>query len=379
MVEMGSLVDVAVSLGIVALGFVGAMVVHHGMRMLGEMANRSRFRFDGVVVKVLSRPLAILVALTGIVVGLRQLDGAAAWLDRWPGVEPMLLVVAGTWVLAGLVREVVDVYGRPFVESSESDFDDRLLGIVDLAATLVIWIVGLLLALSVLGIQITPFLASLGVVGLAVALAVRTILSNFFGGLVLTADRTIQPGHRVRVTDWIGDVVEIGRYKTTIRTRDNLLVSLPNDVLMSETVVNYNLPNALRRVEMHVGVAYGADLERASAILLETVAEVPGVVMDPEPEVNVVELADSAVVLEVLAWQDRPTGARRTRDHVFRQALRRFHEAGIEVPFPQRDVWMRSSNGSAAPADPVASAGSTPANVTSEDGEAQEQAHHDDG
>ncbi len=370
MVETGTLLNVSLSLGIVVLGFVAALVVHHGMRVLGEMARRSRFRFDGVVVKVLSRPLAILVALTGIVAGLRQLEGAALWLDRWPGVEPALLVVAGTWVLAGLVREVVEVYGRPFVESTESDFDDRLLGIVDLAAILVIWIVGLLLALSVLGIQITPFLASLGVAGLAVALAVRTILSNFFGGLVLTADRTIQPGHRVRVTDWVGDVVDIGRYKTTIRTRDNLLVSLPNDVLMSETVVNYNLPNSLRRVEMHVGVAYGSDLEEASNIILSILDDVPSVTQDPEPEVNVVELADSAVVLEVLAWQDRPTGARRTRDRVFRESLKRFADAGIEVPFPQVDVWMR------APSDADASPSAVPSPPATEHGETQEDAHH---
>lgn len=326
---------------VAAAGILAALAIHRGLQLAGRAAKESRFRFDGVIVRVLSRPLAILVALAGVVLGLRQVEATSTWLARWPGVEAALVVVAGTWIVAGLVREIVEVYGRPRVEETETDFDDRLLGIVDLAATIVVWAVGFLLTLSVLGIEITPLLAGMGVAGLAVALALRTILGNFFGGLVVTADRTVQPGHRIRVAEWVGDVVDIGRYKTTIRTRENLLVSVPNDQLMRETVVNYNLPESLTRVEMEVSVAYGTDLERAEAILLEIVEGAEGVVEDPAPEVNVVELGDSGVLIEVLAWQEGPRGRRGTRDEVYREALARLAEAGIEVPYPHVDVGFR--------------------------------------
>jgi MscS family membrane protein len=326
---------------IVALSAVLAVGILRTMRGLSEVTRQSRFRFDGVVVRVVSRPLAITVALAGLVLGIRQVQGLAPWLARWPGAEAALGVVAATWIVAGLVREVVEVYGQPRVEASATDFDDRLLGIVDLAATLVVWAVGILVALRVLGIEITPVLASMGVAGLAVALAVKTILSNFFGGLVVTADRTVQPGHRVKVGDWQGDVVDIGRYKTTIRTRENLLVSIPNDQLMSETVINYNLPESRTRVEMEVGVAYGTDLEAAEEIIESVVEEVDGVVDAPAPEVHVASLGDSAVVLEVLAWQQGPRHVRRTRDEVYRETLRRFEEVGVEVPYPHVDVGFR--------------------------------------
>jgi MscS family membrane protein len=337
------LLDILWALGYVTAGFVGAYIVHRGMRGLGELTARSRFDFDGIIVRVLSRPFAILVALFGILQGLRQIEGLRAWISQWQGIEAALGILAATWIVAGLIREVVEEYGRPLVHSTDTDFDDRLLGIVDLAATIVVWILGIVLALHMLGIVITPVLASMGVVGLAIALAVRAILSNFFGGLVLTADPTIQRGHRVEVGEWQGDVVDIGRYKTTIRTRDNLLVSLPNDQLMRDTVINYNLPASRTRAEMSVSVGYDADIEKAEAILFDIVTGLDGIVEDPTPEVNVVELADSGVVIEVLAWQQGPRGKRHTRDRLYRQTLTRFDEAGIEIPYPHVDVGFRSS------------------------------------
>lgn len=337
----GRVWEIAWALLVVAAGFVGAYLVHRGMRWLGERTAESRFRFDGVIVRVLSRPLAVLVVILALLWGARQVEGLGPWIQQWPGVEGALLVVAATWIVAALIRETVEVYGEPRVESTDTDFDDRLLGIVDLAATLVVWAVGLLLALHTLGIVITPVLASMGVAGLAVALAIRTILSNFFGGLVLTADRTLQPGHRIEVDGWLGDIVDIGRYKTTIRTRENLLVSLPNDELMRETVVNYNLPASRTRLKMEVAVGYEADLEAAERILIEIVEEVDEVVENPPPEANVVELGDSGIGIQVLAWQQGPRGRRHTRDVVYRAALRRFAEEGIEIPYPHVDVQFR--------------------------------------
>jgi MscS family membrane protein len=317
------IVQVLEALVLVAAGALLGFAVFRAMDGLGEKARDSRFRFDGVFVRVLSRPLAALVVLFALLHAGRRIEGLRAWIARWPGVEQALLVLAGTWVVADLIKQTVEVYGRPRVESTASDFDDRLLGIVDLAATLIVWIVGVLLALHTLGIAITPVLASMGVAGLAVALAVRTILSNFFGGLVVTADPTLQRGHRVEVGEWVGDVVDIGRYKTTIRTRENLLVSLPNDQLMRETVVNHNLPASRTRMEMTVGVDYEANIDT---------------VEEPAPEANVAAFGESAIEIQILAWQQRPREKRLTRDEVYREVLRRFDEEGIEIPYPHMDV-----------------------------------------
>ncbi len=307
-------------------------------RYLAERTARSRFRWDGVLVGTTARPLGVLIIALSVTLALRLVPDLSLGALTVDALETALFILLGTWFLAVVIREIVHVYGKPYVENTDTDFDNRLLDLLDLTATVFIGIIGLLLALNALGIAITPFLASMGIVGLALALAARTTLGNFFAGIVLTLDRTIQPGHRLQIDDTIGEVVDIGRYKTILRTRDNLLVGVPNDTLMSSQLTNFDLPNALRRIELTLGVAYGTDLEEASSIIEDITQSVPKVIDDPAPEVNVTRLDDSSIHLQTLVWQKDPRGARRTRDRIYRETLQRFHEAGIEIPYPQLDV-----------------------------------------
>lgn len=340
-----SLVNLTVSLGIAAGGIMLALVVRRLMVWLGTVTGRTESRFDGIIVRVTAGPIAILIGTLSVFYALRRLDSVSRYLDRWSGFETALVILVGAWMLGNFVRRLINVYLKPYVLSSETDFDERLLYLLDLTAAYVIYLIGVAAALHTLGVQITGLIASLGIIGLAVALATKTILSNFFGGMILTMDRYIQPGHRVKVGEWIGDVEAITLYKTTLRTRDNLLVSIPNDVLMNKTTVNYNLPEALTRIEMTIGVAYESDLEAVTRILLDVAEAQDSVSTRKDPEVNVVNLADSAVELEILVWQEKPTGARHTRDVIFREALSRFSEEGIEIPYPHRDVILSEREG----------------------------------
>ena len=136
----------------------------------------------------------------------------------------------------------------------------------------------------------TAFLASLGIAGLAVALATKTILSNILAGVTLTADRNFRVGDRIEVGDFVGDVLGIDLHKTVIRTRENEIVMIPGDVLGTEIIVNHMLSEQKTRIELQIGVAYRTDLERATLLLQE----------------------------------------------ILRTSGRILPEAGIEIPFPQR-------------------------------------------
>ncbi len=336
-----NLIDLALSLGIVGGGILLAVLVYRLMKKLVRITGRSRFQIDVILVRVTAYPLAILITTLSFLYAFRRIRAIRNYMDQWEGLDQAIFILIGAWMLGSLVRELIDIYGQPFVESTETDFDERLLSLLDLTGSYIIYVIGFLAALHTLGIKITAFLASLGIAGLAVALATKTILSNFFGGLILTTDPYIQQGHRVKISDWVGDVEDITLYKTTIRTRDNLLVSIPNDVLMQQTTVNYRLPESLTRVQLDIGVAYGSDLDHVTDVLLKIIEDSEQVTSQRKPEVNVVELADSAIILRILAWQTRPEGARRTRDHIFRDALKRFEEENIEIPYPHLDVALR--------------------------------------
>jgi MscS family membrane protein len=341
---------ILVSLLIVAAGVGGGVLLYHSFKWLAAQGDRGRYRIDGLLLRVLGPPVSLMVALVSVNYALYRLPAVRDQFGAWDGAQNAVIIVTGTWLLASLVKQLVREYGMPLAAQTDTDVDERIVSLLDLTAVYVIWAVGLLVALRELGIEVTAFVASLGIVGLAVALAAKTILSNVLTGVTLTADRNFRVGDRIRVRDYIGDVLEINLHKTVIRTRDNEIVLIPNDVLGKEIIINHMLPEQRTRIEMQIGVAYDADLDRATALLNEILRGHDRILPDPAPEVNVTALDDSAVVLQVLAWIDGPRGKRRVRDHVYRHALARFAEAGLQIPFPQRVVYLHetSRNGRSA-------------------------------
>ncbi len=332
---------VLISLVIVAAGCLGAYLLYRFFQWLGTWADRGHFQIDGLFLRVVGPPLSVMVALVSVNYALYRLPRVREQFGEWEGAQRAVLVVTGTWILASLVKNLIREYGLPLAERTDTDIDERVIRILDLTAVYVIWMAGLLIALRALGIQVTAFLASLGIVGLAVALAAKTILSNVLTGVTLTADRNFRVEDRIEVGGYIGDVLEINLHKTVIRTRDNEIVLIPNDVLGKEVIVNHMLPEQKTRIEMQIGVAYGADLNRATEILHKIIAGIDRVLSTPTPEVNVASLGNSAVMLQVLVWIDGPRGKRAVRNRVYRLALARFEKAGITIPFPQRVVHLR--------------------------------------
>jgi MscS family membrane protein len=336
--------QVLLSLVLVAAGWMAGYALYHGFQWLARKAEGGRYRIDSLLLRILGPPISVMVALVTLNVALYRIPAIQRQFEAWDGAQRAVLLLTGTWILASLAKTIIREYGLPLAQRTDTDVDERIVRILDLTAIYVIWMVGVLLSLSALGIQVTAFLASLGIAGLAVALAAKTILSNVLTGVTLTADRNFRVGDRIEVRDFVGDVLEITLHKTIIRTRDNEIVMIPNDVLGREVIINHMLPEQRTRMELHVGVAYDADLARATEILQEILHEQPRILDDPAPEVNVAALGDDAVELQVLVWIDAPRGKRRVRDQVYRQALARFRAAGIEIPFPQRVVHVRDAS-----------------------------------
>lgn len=337
--------DVAVntiltSLVIVAAGCVGAYLLYYFSRWLGKKADQGRYQIDGILLRIIGPPLSVLVALVAVNYALYRIPLIQEQFNQWEGAQRALFIITGTWILASLAKNLIREYGLPIAERTDTDVDERIVRLLDLTVVYVIWIGGLLITLRELGIEVTAFLASIGVAGLAVALAAKTVLSNVLAGVTLTADRNFRVGDRIEVAGYIGDVLEINLHKTVIRTRDNEIVMIPNDVLGREIVVNHMLPEQRTRIEMKIGVAYGTDLERATEILEQIIEKSDRIFPQPAPEVNVSSLGDNAVDLKILVWIDKPRGKRRIRDRLFREALARFDEEGISIPFPQRVVHL---------------------------------------
>ncbi len=193
------------------------------------------------------------------------------------------------------------------------------------------------------GLPVTAVFASAGIVGMAVALAARETLSNFFGGVSIFLDRPFKAGdYIVLETGERGEVKTVGMRSTRIQTRDDILITIPNSIITSVKIVNQSAPHPHFRVRIPVGVAYGTDIDEVEKVLI-SVGETHEAVMDsPVPRVRLRSFGDSSINIELLVWAIQPRDRGRLIHELSKLIVRRFEEEGIVIPFPQRDVHIMS-------------------------------------
>ncbi len=195
--------------------------------------------------------------------------------------------------------------------------------------------------LSIWDISITPLLASAGVVGLAVALAAQESLANFFGGVSLFLDRSYQIGDYIVLDgEERGAVEHLGLRSTRLRTRDDVLITIPNSIMAASKVVNQSGPGGRFRVRLPVGIAYGADIDAAERQMLEAAAGEDLVLDRPEPRVRFRAFGDSSLNLELLCWCADPAERGLLVHRLGKDVYRRFEAEGVLIPFPQLDVHL---------------------------------------
>ncbi len=209
----------------------------------------------------------------------------------------------------------------------------------------VVLLLGLLIILQTAGINLTTLNVLAGAVGIGVGFGLQSVLSNFISGLIIMFERPIKIGDRIVVDDVEGDVVEIGARSTVILTNDNINIIVPNSKFITENVVNWKYNDGSVRFKIPIGVAYGSDLRKIEKILLEVAAAEVDVLEDPAPVVRFLEFGDSSLNLELRAWSTSAV----TRKGKMLSALNfsiyeKFQENEIEIPFPQRDLHIRSGS-----------------------------------
>jgi small-conductance mechanosensitive channel len=208
----------------------------------------------------------------------------------------------------------------------------------------IVLIAGLLWFLSIWQINLTPLFASAGIAGIAVALAAKDTLANFFGGISIFMDNAYKVGEYIILESGErGEVVEIGIRSTRIKTRDDVIVTIPNSIMANSKIINESAPIPRFRIRVPVGVAYGSNLEKVEEILLAVTDANENIEKHPEPRVRLRTFADSSVSFELLCWVKDPRDKGLQTHHLLKAAYNAFDEQGITIPFPQRDVHIINS------------------------------------
>jgi small-conductance mechanosensitive channel len=204
-------------------------------------------------------------------------------------------------------------------------------------------LVGFLIILSTAGIDLTTLNVLAGAVGIGVGFGLQNIANNFVSGLIILFERPVKVGDRIQIGDVTGDVSAIGARATTIKTNDNIEIIVPNAEFISSQVINWSHTDRQVRLHIPVGVSYVTDPEEVKAVLLAVAASQPGVLASPPPDVIFKEFGESSLDFDLRVW----TSDYITKPIILRSELnfairKKFSECGIEIPFPQRDIHVRT-------------------------------------
>ncbi len=211
-----------------------------------------------------------------------------------------------------------------------------------------IMLIGFMLALRSLGFDLTNLTILGGALGVGIGFGLQAIVNNFASGLILLFERPIKVGDTIQVGDELAEVKELGLRATIVQTYDNAEIVLPNSDLITSQVTNWTLKERRVRVKIPVGVAYGSDVEKVLKILLECASERPDVLSTPNPSALFLAFGSSSLDFELRVFIPEFMDRRRVQSELNLDINREFTDAGIEIPFPQSDLHLRSVDADAA-------------------------------
>lgn len=311
------------------------------LRVVTRLTSRTKTDVDDQLLRLVQRPVFLTVFFIGLTLATRVLQLPDAMATVVVGI--LLTLVIFSWLGATLpgLRLVLDALGRhterfPMIE-------ERTIPLFDIVGKLVL-IGGAGFALfAVWGINPAPWFASAGVVGIAVGFAARDTLANLFAGIFIIADTPYKLGDFITLDSGErGLVTHVGIRSTRLLTRDDIEITMPNSVIANAKILNESGGRwEKERIRLKVGVAYGVDVDQVCDVLVTLAAEHDHICPDPAPRVRLRGFGDSSLDFELLCWIDEPVLRGRLMHEMYMDIYKALNRADIEIPFPQRDLWVR--------------------------------------
>jgi small-conductance mechanosensitive channel len=305
----------------------------------------SRFKIDINFIAIVTTILSLAAIVFFTVSAINAAGIPLAWNAPLPGVTLSLLQI---FLLIALLIGVFWLSSRTkrFLFNrflARSGLDRALQHAIAQIVGYLVLIVGIFIVLDNAGIHLGALTVFAGAVGVGVGFGLQNIASNFISGLVILAERPITIGDRVEVAGITGQVQQIRARSTVIRTNDNIMMIVPNTKFIDSPVTNWTYGDPRVRFRIPVGVAYGSDIPKVREALLAAGRENPNTLKDPAPSVFLEKFGDNSIDFQLVVWSSemsaRPSRYRSDLNFAIEQ---KFREAGIELPFPQRDLHIRS-------------------------------------
>ncbi len=304
---------------------------------LHRIAAKTKTKIDDLLFQNVHRPLFYFIIIYGIKVALYALD-----IDGFFN-KIINMVLAGVFVLilSRTLDAIIETWGLNFAKKTRTNIDEVLLPLFHRASKVILIIIFLLWCLRIWSIDITPYLAGVGIGGVVLGLALQDSLKNVFGGISLILDKSFNLEDTIQLESGdVGRVQEIGLRSTKLLTPDNEIIFVPNGQLANMRIRNVAKPTPKLRKTVDFSVEYGADTDKVKKIVLQAIEKMENVYDDPVPDVIFVEMGDYGLKFKARFWVDWDKGYDKWVEAtgLIYEAL---HKAKMGIPYPTRTIFMK--------------------------------------
>ncbi|MCS7202896.1 MAG: mechanosensitive ion channel [Thermodesulfovibrio sp.] len=310
--------------------------------LIHRWAKKTKTEIDNLIIATIKFPSILICITIGLYVSLEISEIPSKYVPYLIKAIYVLIILSVTVTLANLITRLFINY----VERKAISFQST--GLLITIIKIAIYLIGFIITLHIFGVSIAPLITALGIGGLAVGLALKDTLENLFAGIHIMSEKTVRVGDFIRLeTGQEGYVEDISWRTTRIRMLPNNILIIPNSKLAQSIVINYFLPEKRMSLQIPISVSYKEDPEKVEKILIDEVKkasqQIEGLLSEPEPVVRFIpgfgeSSLDFTLICHIREVIDQYPIQHELRKRIFR----RFKEEGIEIPFPQRVVWLKN-------------------------------------
>ncbi len=310
-------------------------------RVAGRLAAHTHFKWDDQLIAALRRPVFWTISLIGFRMALLPLDLSPGTGKIIASVIASVLIILWSMFLMRMIRIVLRALSAS--ASERSIIRRQTLPLFENLGFIIVIVVSIYLVFRSWHIDMTAWLASAGIAGIAIGFAAKDTLANLFSGVFILADTPYKIGDYVVLDSGErGMVTHIGIRSTRLLTRDDVEITIPNAIMGNTRITNESGgPHEKFRLRVKVGVAYGSDIDQVKQLLMDIAIEEPTVCGDPEPRVRFRNFGGSSLDVELLCWIDNPELRGRVLDILNTTIYKRFDSEGIEIPYSKHDIFIK--------------------------------------
>jgi len=309
-------------------------------KVLKPLTRKTKTKVDDLIIKSISSIVFYVILVLGVKYGLQYFELKT---DIYNNLINTLLIIIVAVLLIRIINNFFKHWAEEWKYKTKTTTDERIIPLLQKVLKAVVIILAVIFIFSAWSINISPLLATAGIAGLAIGLAVKDSLANILGGLQLVLDKTFKVGDKVELESGeMGVIMDIGLRSTKLKTYDNEVIFIPNGSLANAKIKNFTQPDISIRVNVNFGVEYGSDPERVRKVVLEAIKKIDTVIEDPEPVVQFLNMSDFSLDFVARAWVREYTQAYSTKLKMTDEIYEALNKAKIGIPFPTRTIYTKA-------------------------------------